>query len=247
MKDLRFSLNGLTKLNWKLGVVLVLIFGIPRFIIVLIANKTGDYSFTSIIFLLMWITPFILLTKEGRMNIGLKKVTNFSWLAYSFMLGIIACIIVYFFADWLYNKSISNWFVYISKSYSIPASELLNNKNTYFLIFAIIGMTFSPIGEELMYRGLIHKSFSDKFGENNASVIDSSAFAITHLSHFGIVYALGGWHFLVLPAMLWMTIIYLTGRLFFYCKNKTGSIYGAILAHAGFNLAMTYCIFYFIL
>ena len=247
MQDFRITFSRYLKLNWQFGLLLILSFGIPRFITVLEANRTGNYNYTSVIFLLMWITPFILLTKQGRNLIGIRKPSNYMWLAYSFLFGAIAGMIVYFLGDWLYQNSISNWFVYISNSYTIPAGELENNRNIYFLIFAIIGMTFSPIGEELLYRGLIHQSFVAKFGENKASVLDSLAFAITHLAHFGIIYSFGGWKFFFLPAFLWMLIIFLTGRLFYYCKNKTGSIYGAILCHAGFNLAMTFFIFYYIL
>ena len=53
-------------------------------------------------------------------------------------------------------------------------------------------MTFSPIGEELFYRGIVHGSFTGRFGEQKASFFDSLTFAITHLAHFGIVYVLGG-------------------------------------------------------
>ncbi|MGB5271839.1 MAG: CPBP family intramembrane glutamic endopeptidase, partial [Eudoraea sp.] len=171
------------------------------------------------------------------------------WLGISFVLGVFASTIIFFLGKYLYQESIENWFVYISKSYSsIPVDELKgDNKLVYFAMFAVIGMTFSPIGEELLYRGLIHQSFVPKFGNNKASILDSLAFAIVHLAHFGIVHTNGNWKFLFVPAFLWMTLMFLTSRLFFYSKNKTGSIYGAILSHAGFNFAMTYFIFYYIL
>ncbi len=247
MSDFRHK--KLFKFSWQFGLALILLFGIPRFLIVLQANATANYSFTSIIFLVMWITPFVLLTKHGRRTIGMKKPKNYLWLLYSFFIGIILCTIVYTIGTWLYQSTIDNWFVYISKSYGSIPSEALegSNRNSYFPIFAVIGMTFSPIGEELLYRGLIHQSLVPKFGNNKASVLDSIAFAVTHLAHFGIIYSLGAWRFHLIPAVIWMFLIFLTGRLFFYCKTKTGSIFGAIISHAGFNLAMTYFIFYYIL
>lgn len=247
MSDFRFE--KLFKFNWQFGLALILFFGIPRFWFVLQANATGNYNFTSVIFLLMWLTPFVLLTKQGRRTIGIKKPKNYIWLFYSFLLGIIFCTIVYLLGKWLYHDTINNWFVYISNSYgSISSQELEgSNRNIYFAIFAIIGITFSPIGEELLYRGLIHQSLVSKFGNNKASIMDSLAFAITHLAHFGIIYAFGSWSFHFFPALIWMLIIFITGRIFFYSKTKTGSILGAIVSHAGFNLAMTYFIFYYIL
>ena len=105
-------------------------------------------------------------------------------------------------------------------------------------------MTFSPIGEELMYKGMIHQSLVNKFGDKTASIIDSSAFGVTHLAHFGLVYEFDEWNILFLPAILWVTLIFITGLIFNFCKDKTESILGAILSHAGFNFAMTYFIFY---
>jgi CAAX protease family protein len=247
MKNL-FQFNKL-KFNWQFGLILILLFGIPRFLIVLEANRTANYNFTSIIFVIMCLTPFLLLKKSGRTIIGIKWTENVQWMISSFILGIFACLIVFFIGKYLYQDSIENWFVYISNSYrSIPIEELKGNtKLLYFLMFGIIGMTFSPIGEELLYRGLIHQSFVPKFGNNKASILDSLSFAIVHLAHFGVIYESGSWKLLFVPAIIWMTLIFLTSRLFFYCKSKTESIYGAILSHAGFNLAMTYFIFYHIL
>ena len=110
-----------------------------------------------------------------------------------------------------------------------------------------MSMLFSPIGEELFYRGMIHGSFSRKYGDNKASHIDSLAFALTHLAHFGIVYVDGQWDFLLLPSLLWLIFMFFTSRLFHYCKKRTGSILGAIVSHAAFNGCMMYFIFYHIL
>lgn len=105
-------------------------------------------------------------------------------------------------------------------------------------------MTFSPFGEELLYRGIIHQAFKRRFGNDGASVIDSAAFALTHQAHFGVIFSAGSWHFLLIPAVLWMFFMFLAGRMFFAFKRRSGSIPGAITAHAGFNLGMTWFIFY---
>jgi membrane protease YdiL (CAAX protease family) len=247
MKPL-FRTNKFT-FSWQLGLSLILLFGIPRFILVLEANRTANYNLISVIFLVMAVTPFILLTIKGRQTIGIRPVQNYRWLAGSFLLGASACGVIFLIGSALYQSSMTNWFVYISKSYgSIPAAELTGeSKWIYFLIFSLIGMTVSPIGEELLYRGLIHQSFVSKFGENMASVIDSLAFATVHLAHFGLIYSGGSLDFLAVPALLWISLMYTSARLFYFCKQKTGSIYGAIASHAGFNFAMTYLIFFYIL
>lgn len=236
------------RFDWVFGLVLILLFGIPRFIIVLSANITGNYSLIAAIFLLMWLSPFIFLTKSGRKYIGLKKPANYYWLVYSFIAGILVCAAIYFVSVLLFKDDFHNCFVYISKSYS--ASRIVLNDSdrlTYFLIYSITGMTFSPIGEELFYRGIVHGSFAQSFGEQKASYADSAAFALTHLAHFGIVYIAGGWQFLLAPALVWVISMFAASQVFFLCKQKSGSILGAILSHAAFNLTMMYFIFYHIL
>ncbi len=190
--------------------------------------------------------PFVLLTKKGRQFVAIIRSKS-QWLLYSFLLGVVSCIVVFLIGEFLYQDTPSNWFVYISKSFSAVKTGLTDdNKFVYFLIFGAVSMIFSPFGEEFLYRGIIHKSFANKFGDNKASIIDSSAFALTHLAHFGIIYSNNTWKFILIPALLWVIIIYFTGRLFHFCKAKTNSIYGAVICHAGFNLTMIYFIFYHI-
>jgi len=240
--------NKIFKLNGYLGLGLVLLFGIPRFIIVLEANITRNYRPLSIVFICMCIVPFLLLSREGRYKIGLKKPGNYLWILYSFLIGVGTCAIMYAVAELLFGHSLSNWFLYISRSYAISGITLNDSqKLVYFIIYAISSMTFSPIGEELFYRGIVHACFAANRSERKASVLDSLAFGLTHLAHFGIVYSAGAWSFLFIPAVIWVTGMFLASRLFFLCKQKTQSILGAIICHAGFNITMIYFIFYHIL
>ena len=114
-----FIRNSIT-FSWPFGLALILLFGIPRFFIVLQANVSGNYSLASVLFLLMWIAPFLLLNKPGRKKIGIKKPDNFMWLIWSFPAGMMVCLVVFFIGEWLYDHTITNWFVYISRSYNVP-------------------------------------------------------------------------------------------------------------------------------
>ncbi len=235
------------KYNWKFGLALIVILTIARFILVIDANITKSYHTASIIFLIMIILPFLILNKSGRKTIGIIKPKSFLWLISSLVIGIAISSITYLIFCILYDDSISNSFVYIAQSYAIDG---LNDQNRLliFLILCPSVMTFSPFGEELFYRGLVHGSFVSEFGEKRASIFDSLAFAIAHLPHFGLIYTLEkGITLLFIPALIWMCCMYFLSRAFFYCKQKSGSILGAIIAHAGFNIAMTYWIIYHIL
>lgn len=234
------------KYNWIFGIVLILIFTSIRFYMVMDANITQNYGNVSILFTIMAILPFLILNKDGRKFIGIVRPKSYIWLLVSLLAGIIICTVTYLLFKAFYGHGVENSLVYISQSYA-AGNITSDNKFTFFIIYAISSMIFSPIGEEVFYRGVVHGSFVGQFGENNASRLDSLAFAVAHLSHFGVVYISGNWSFLFLPALLWGCCMYVLCRISFLCKQKTGSILGSIFTHAGFNLAMIYWIFYHIL
>lgn len=234
------------RFTWPWGLVFILLLGIPRFLVVLQASKTGNYQFTSLLFVVMLLLPFIFLTSLGRGLIGIVKPLKPKWLLYSLMTGALFSLVVYQSGEWLFGNTSSNWFVYLSNAYQNPQLSHFS-KHIQFIIYGLIGITFSPIGEELFYRGLVHQCFVKSFGENKASMIDSAAFAFTHLAHFGILYLGSGYFFKPFPAVLWLVFMFMASRLFFLFKLQTGSIWGAVLGHAGFNLGMTYLIVYHIL
>ncbi len=234
-------------INPLLGFALIIVFGVPRFMATLYANQTGNYSLMSVIFLIMWFMPWILLNKSGRALIGFHQPIHIVRLLIGFLVGGAVSWLVYYMGNYLYADTVANWYAYISNSYSLPNSLSSDDKLIYFWIFLGIGITFSPIGEEFLYRGIIHQCFVGKYGENKASMIDSLAFGLTHLAHFGILYYDAQYHFLLVPAILWVALMFFASRIFYFSKAWSGSIWGAVLSHAGFNAVMTYTIFYLIL
>ena len=242
--ELRPIWSRLFDFNWKFGLFLILIVCIPRFVLVLNANSSGSYGSIGLIMVISAIAPFIFLTKYGRTEIGITKPQNFKWLFYAFICGLVASIILYFIGQFLYGTSYENWYQYVGKSYKIPATITQTDRNIMFAIMAITGMTFSPVGEELFFRGIVHSSFVKSIGEKKASIVDSSAFAITHISHFGLVFINNKWNLFIMPTLLWVTSMFLVSLLFYHSRKKTGSILGAIFCHSAFNLGMIYCIFY---
>ena len=230
--------------NWKFGLFLILIICIPRFILVLRANATGNYGSIGLIMAISAIAPFIFLSKAGRREIGITKPTNHRWLFFAFILGLLVSICLYLLGEVLYAGSYENWYTYIGKSYHIPPGIGQQAKAILFAIMAFTGMIFSPIGEEFFFRGLVHGSFAKSIGDKKASLVDGSAFALTHISHFGFVFINHHWSFFTVPTILWVLSMFLVSLLFFYCRKRAGSVLGAILCHAAFNLGMIYCIFY---
>ncbi|NBA86562.1 CPBP family intramembrane metalloprotease [Emticicia sp. CRIBPO] len=243
-KELRPFWGRFFGFNWKFGLFLILIICVPRFFLVLNANASGNYGSIGLIMLMSAITPFIFLSRAGQKKIGITRPKNYSWLLIAFICGLIASVLLYLTGHILYGNSYENWYSYIGKSYNIPAGINEGDKKILFVVMAVTGMTFSPVGEELFFRGIVHSAFEKSLGRKKASIIDSSAFALTHISHFGLVFINGIWRFFFMPALIWVLSMFLVSILFFVFRKHSGSILGSILCHSAFNLGMIYCIFY---
>lgn len=242
--ELRSFWNRYLQFNWKFGLFLLLIVCIPRFFLVLKANETGSYSLIGLVMAGSAIIPFLFLNKNGLRTIGIRRTRKFWFLLFALISGIVFSLLLHYLGIGLFGNSYENWYEYIGKSYNIPAGISAHDKKLMFVIMAITGMIFSPIGEELFFRGIVHGSFAKSIGDKKASVIDSLAFAFTHISHFGLVFINGKWDFYILPALIWVVSMFMVSVLFFQMKKRTNSIWGAVLCHSGFNLGMIYCIFY---
>jgi uncharacterized protein len=244
--ELRPIWSKIFSFNWKFGLFLILVVCIPRFVLVLHANASGNYGAIGLIMLISAFAPFVFLSKFGRTEIGITKPKKYSWLLIALFTGLLASLFLYYLGQALYGNSYENWYSYIGKSYKIPPGISQDDKNILFAVMAFTGMTVSPIGEELFFRGIVHSSFAKSMGEKKASTVDSAAFALTHISHFGLVFINDKWDFFTIPALLWTLSMFLVSILFFACKKHSGSLVGAMLCHAAFNLGMIYSIFYWL-
>lgn len=230
------------------GLILLALFTVVRFGLVLEANVSRSYALVSMFFIVMAVTPLVLLGREGRRRIGMTWPDRPAHLLSALLAGGLCCAVMIASAEWLFGTGDDNAFRYIAGTYAgLPSPMDDQTRLILFLVFAAIGMTFSPIGEELFYRGLVHESFTGRLGEGRATMIDAAAFALVHLAHFGLIWQVTGWAFLIGPAIWWVCGLFVTGLVFSQARRAGGSILGAIVAHAGFNLAMTGWIFYGVL
>lgn len=238
--------NKYLKLNWQFGLFLLLLLCIPRFILVLKANETGNYSLIGLVMFISALVPFIFLNKHGRKQIGIKTTKKIRYLILALVVGIVLSLLLHYLGQGLYGNTYENWYEYIGKSCNIPEGISVQDKKGLFIVMAITGMIFSPIGEELFFRGIVHNSFAQSLGDTKASIIESLAFAVTHISHFGLVFINENWDFYAIPGLIWIIGMFIVSITFFQMKKRTDSIWGAIVCHSGFNLGMIYCIFYLI-
>lgn len=227
----------------RTGILLLAVFGVVRVILVLQANVTGAYDVVAVVFVAMAALPWILLRRDGRRRIGLVRPTRWGAVPLGLLAGAASCLALTGIVVALWGTTLENPFVYIGSSYAVPAGADETTRWIFFAVFAGIGMTFSPIGEELLYRGVAHESFASRWGDRTAALVDAGAFALVHLAHFGVVYVSGAWTLYPVPALVWVAGMFAVSLLFHAFRRASGSILGAIVAHAGFNLAMTAVIF----
>jgi membrane protease YdiL (CAAX protease family) len=236
------------RLDWKTGALLIALFSLLRFALVLHATLTRNYQLVALIFVAMLALPFLVLTRAGRQAIGLRWPRHWWGLLLGAAVGIGSCTALFYLTTFCFGFGEGNSFAYIAKSYgNLPAVLNEQTRWVYFLIYSSMSMLFSPIGEELFYRGLVHACFSPRLGHSRATALDGAAFALVHLAHFGLVHTAQGWQLLPGPTLVWVLGLFSTCWLFSIARAKSGSVLGAMVAHSLFNLTMNYFIFYHIL
>jgi membrane protease YdiL (CAAX protease family) len=96
----------------------------------------------------------------------------------------------------------------------------------------------NPVGEEILFRGLIQEAFSSRFNRVFSSAVSSVLFGMLYLYLHGIWHDASGFHLRLGSAVLAIVLLSLIGFTFHLCRVISGSLWAAITAHAGFNLAL---------
>lgn len=197
-------------------------------------------------FCLMAILPWLLLTAEGRRQIGLRKPNNKAAYLLAIAFGAASAFLCFILGILLFGKTGDNWFVNIGNNYKAMMDTSWMSFWMLSLVFTIPAIIFSPIGEEIFYRGVVQKTFEQKFSVLTSVIIECLLFAVIHLVHHGIIKTTNGLIFLPLSGTLWMIQMFFVAFMFAWLRSKTGSIFTAIVAHIVFNLTMNCIIFLFL-
>ncbi|MEK3997053.1 type II CAAX endopeptidase family protein [Psychrobacillus sp. FSL K6-2365] len=87
-----------------------------------------------------------------------------------------------------------------------------------FLIAFVSAAVISPIYEEIFYRGFLYRWFRVKWGVPAGILLSSSVFMLVHI-----------------PTYNTLPVNFLTGVIFSWTYEKTGSIYPGMIIHGVFN------------
>lgn len=194
-------------------------------------------------FLCMAAAPWLLLTREGRRQIGLVKADAARLYLPGIVLGALGAALCFALGLTLFGTSEDNWFITIANNFrqNVPAGGL--TRLQLFLVMAIPAVSFSPIGEEMFFRGLLQRTLEQRLSERSSTLIECVAFALVHLCHHGILLTATGMALLPLSAAIWVALMFLGALLFAWLRKRSGSLFPAMASHAAFNVTMTALIF----
>lgn len=193
----------------------------------------------------MALVPWLLLDRSTRAQVGLKKPVRLRELPLAILYGALAAAFCFLLGYALFGSSADHWFVSVGNSFRVQPTGNLS-LTVVFLMFTIPAMIFSPIGEEIFFRGYLQRMLETRFSERASTAIEATWFAGAHLVHHGIVLTAAGFGFRALSGTGWFLLMFALSLLFAWLRKRHDSILPAILSHSAFNLVMNGTIFAFL-
>jgi membrane protease YdiL (CAAX protease family) len=194
-------------------------------------------------FVLMMALPWIFLDRQGRERIGLVR----SWSVNGYALALIAgaamaggCFAV---GLGLFGQGQDNFFVSIANSYRAAMDTRGMDMLSLYLVFTIPALIFSPIGEEIFFRGFLQEALQERFRVRVATLLEAGLFGVVHLCHHGLVATTAGLVVLPVSGALWVLLMFAVALVFAGLRRMSGSLYPAMAAHMAFNATMNGLIF----
>lgn len=193
--------------------------------------------------MLMTLVPWLLLTADGRRRIGLARATSRYWYGVAIVTGVAAASLCYAMGVMLFDRSVDNWFVSIANSYCSTMNTANMDVLRLHLIFTIPAILFSPIGEEIFFRGFLQQALQEKFSTATSTTIEAGLFGLVHLCHHGLFLTTTGIGLHAASGAIWVMLMFATALLFAWLRHRSRSLYPAMLGHAAFNATMNVWIF----
>ena len=111
-----------------------------------------------------------------------------------------------------------------------------------FTVIALLTMSFTPVGEEFLFRGLIQQSFTLRWNAVIATLVNG--YGLLHLLHVhGLWRDAAGFPLWLVSGALMVLLLAGLGATFTLCRLWTGSLWCVVVADAACNLAMISAIF----
>lgn len=197
-------------------------------------------------FCVMAALPWILLSPQGRRSIGLQAPSGKTPYRVAVACGVAAAFLCFALGMLLYGATPDNWFVSIAASFRRTAPTAGLNVWMLHLIITVPACIFSPIGEEIFFRGVLQNALEEKLSARSSTCIEAGLFGLAHLCHHGLSMTAAGLSLNAVSAAIWMMLMFATACLFAWLRRRHASLRPAMAAHAAFNLTINAAIFQFL-
>lgn len=226
---------------WLIALLLALLFAAVR-----VVGTLGPGHLRWVLplgFVTMAVIPYLLLPAPARREMGLKLPTGWGIHGIAIVTGAAAAFACFALGIVLFGAGPDNWFVSIAGSYRRMMDTTGWDLARLHLVFTIPALLFSPIGEEIFFRGYLQYVLQRRFGASASTITECAAFAVIHLCHHGLFLTAAGIGLRPLSGAIWMLLMFGTALLFAWLRQRSGSLLPAIVSHAVFNLVMNVTLF----
>jgi membrane protease YdiL (CAAX protease family) len=173
----------------------------------------------------MWALPFLFLTPDGRIEIGLsgRRLAPPTLLLSALAGG--ACALAFFCIGMaIYGDSPNNWCISIRNYLHLDEMRGLMSPQALFALYALPAIFLNPVGEELLFRGFIQQAFARRFNRAIGVIVSSLLFGLIYLYLHGIWHDSAGFHLRIASASIALCLMASTGAVFTLCRTFSGSL-----------------------
>ncbi|MGZ3183308.1 MAG: CPBP family intramembrane glutamic endopeptidase [Telluria sp.] len=189
-------------------------------------------------FVLMAATPWLMLDQDGRRGIGLAAASDRRWYPVGILAGAAASLLCFGLGLACFGKGNGNWYVSIAHAYQRMFDTDGMSRLVLYVAFTAPALLFSPVGEEIFFRGVLQRALEGPLGARGATLCECALFGVVHLCHHGLFVSATGVGWLPLSGTIWAGLMFLTALLFAGLRRASGSLFPAMAAHMAFNATM---------
>lgn len=136
-----------------------------------------------------------------------------------------------------------HWFVSIADYYRRQLDTRGLDLLRLHLVFTLPALLFSPVAEELFFRGYLQAAFETRWSVRTSTAFEAALFALIHLFHHGLWLDAGQLAWRGTSGALWLLLMFSTAWVLAALRRASGSLWPAVVAHAAFNATMNLWIF----
>lgn len=191
------------------------------------------------------VVPLLLFSGAGRRRAGLRfDNLKASHVVGGLLLGAF-CGLAFFYIGLLQQRMVGHsWLESVSEYLRVRDMAGLLPPLGILLLFLIPAATMTPVGEEVLLRGLVLEALSERWGRVIGILGNSLLNGVMYLYVHGVVRSATGLRLVPHDAVATMILLLVTGLLFSWLRLRSRSIVPAIAAHAGFNLVLVASVLY---